>query len=73
MPLPRVASSLLKGELDPELIFTVKTRQLRITSAEPIPWTLDGEYGGSPADVTIENLPRGLTIHLPVESMQPQE
>ena len=71
--LTRVASNLLKGELDPELIVTVKTRQLRITSAEPIPWTLDGEYGGSPADVTIENLPRALTIHLPVESLQPQE
>jgi diacylglycerol kinase family enzyme len=68
-----VASSLLKGELDPELIFTVKTRQLRITAAEPIPWTLDGEYGGSPADVTIENLPRALTVHLPVESLQPRK
>ena len=71
--LTRVASSLVKGELDPELIFSVKTRQLRITSPEPIPWTLDGEYGGSPSEVNIENLHRSLTIHLPVESLRPKK
>lgn len=68
--LTRVASNLVLGELDPELIFSVKTRRLRVTSPEPLPWTLDGEYGGSPTDVTIENLQRALTIHLPVESLQ---
>ena len=71
--LTRVASNLLLGELDPELIFSVKTKRLRITSPEPIPWTLDGEYGGSPAEVTIENLHRALTIHLPVESLRPEK
>ncbi len=71
--LTRVASNLLLGELDPELIFSVKTKRLRITSPEPIPWTLDGEYGGSPAEITIENLHRALTIHLPVESLRPEK
>lgn len=71
--LTRVASNLLLGELDPELIFSVKTKRLRITSPEPIPWTLDGEYGGSPSEVTIENLYRALTIHLPVESLRPEK
>ena len=71
--LTRLAANLLKGELDPEVIFTVKTRRLRITSPEPIPWTLDGEYGGSPTDISIENLPRALTIHLPAESLRPKK
>ena len=53
--LTRVASNLLLGELDPELIFSVKTKRLRITSPEPIPWTLDGEYGGEHKNVLIEN------------------
>ena len=69
--LTRVASNLLKGELDHEHIFTVKTRRLRVTSREPIPWTLDGEYGGSPDRVDIEVLPRALTVHLPAESVHP--
>ena len=71
--LTRVASNLLKGELDPAYIFNVKTRRLRVMSAEPIPWTLDGEYGGSPGDVDIETLPRALTVHLPVESLHPED
>ena len=71
--LTRVASNLLKGELDPEVLFTVKTRRLRVLSPEPIPWTLDGEYGGAPTDVTIENLPRALTLHLPLESLHPKK
>ena len=71
--LTRVASNLLKGELDPEVVFTVKTRRLRVTSPEPIPWTLDGEYGGAPTDVTLENLHRALTVHLPVESVRPTD
>lgn len=71
--LTRVASNLVLGELDPELIFSVKTRRLRVTAPEPLPWTLDGEYGGAPADVTIENCQRALTLHLPVESLQPKD
>lgn len=70
--LTRVASNLVLGELDPELIFSVKTRRLRVTAPEPLPWTLDGEYGGAPTDVTIENCQRALTLHLPVESLQPK-
>ena len=71
--LGRVASNLLMGELDPEMIVTVKTRRLRITSPEPIPWTLDGEYGGTCDAVDIENLPRALTIRVPAETLYPEE
>ena len=70
--LGRVASSLLQGELDPELVFSVKTRRLRITSPEAIPWTLDGEYGGACAVADIEARPRALTIRIPQETLLPK-
>ena len=70
--LGRVASSLLQGELDPELVFSVKTRHLRITSPEAIPWTLDGEYGGACAVADIEARPRALTIRIPQETLLPK-
>ena len=70
--LGRVASSLLQGELDPELVFSVKTRHLRITSPEAIPWTLDGEYGGACAVADIEARPRALTIRIPQETLLPR-
>ena len=63
--LSSTAKSLLQGELDNELILSVKTRRLRLVSEEPMPWTLDGEYGGTETVVQIENLPRALTIHGP--------
>ena len=63
--LQKTAKSLLQGELDNELILSVKTRRLRLVAEEPIPWTLDGEYGGTEIRADIENLPRALTIHGP--------
>jgi hypothetical protein len=71
--LEETPGNFIDAMVDDWLMGDESTRQLRITAAEPIPWTLDGEYGGSPADVTIENLPRALTVHLPVESLQPRK
>ena len=51
---------------------SVKTRQLRVTSREPIPWTVDGEYGGRYTDAVIENLPRALCINAPWGQVKPK-
>ena len=63
--LSNTAKSLLQGELDNELILSVKTRRLRLVAEEPMPWTLDGEYGGTELRADIENMPRALTINGP--------
>lgn len=36
--------------------------RLKVSSAEPLPWTLDGEYGGDPETVEIKNLTRAVTL-----------
>ena len=38
------------------------TSRLTITAQDPIPWTLDGEYGGAPETAKIENLHKALTL-----------
>ncbi len=38
------------------------TSRLRVTCAEEVPWTLDGEYGGSPRTADIENCRHAVTI-----------
>ena len=38
------------------------TSRLKVTCAEPVPWTLDGEYGGAPDVVEIENCKHAITI-----------
>ena len=73
LDLTRAINGLLVGELDPELIYTVKTRKLRVLSREPMPWTLDGEYGGTRSEVNIENLTRALEINVPGEYLMPKK
>lgn len=36
--------------------------RLKFTAQEPIPWTLDGEYGGAPQTVQIQNLQNAITL-----------
>ena len=39
-----------------------RTSRLTITSRQAVPWTLDGEEGGKPKKVCIENHPRAITV-----------
>ena len=36
--------------------------RLKFTASEPLPWTLDGEYGGAPDTAVIENLHKAITL-----------
>ena len=38
------------------------TSRLKVTAAEALPWTLDGEYGGDPEAARIENLHKAITL-----------
>ena len=39
-----------------------QTARLTVESETPIPWTLDGEFGGDECRAEIENLPRAVTL-----------
>ena len=43
-------------------ILSFHTEQVTITSAEPLPWTLDGEFGGQHEEVHIINKKQALEI-----------
>lgn len=43
-------------------ILAFHASHLAVASPEALPWTLDGEYGGSPRAVEIQNLPKALTL-----------
>lgn len=44
--LQDVINSLLAGDLQSDLIVSIPVSDLLVTSEEPLPWTIDGEYGG---------------------------
>lgn len=47
---------------DSELVYSFKTKQIKFTSNEKVPWTLDGEFGGEQESILIENIHQGMEI-----------
>ena len=64
MELNNIMVSLLNRDIDTNAMYCFRTSRLEITSAEPLPWTLDGEYGGTHTKVVIENICRGMDIRV---------
>ena len=48
----------------------VKLNEVRFESVEPIPWTLDGEYGGTHEEVVIKNKNQALQIMVKEEAVE---
>ncbi|MCR4797030.1 MAG: YegS/Rv2252/BmrU family lipid kinase [Lachnospiraceae bacterium] len=47
---------------DTELVYSFQTRQIKLTSSDKVPWTLDGEFGGKMDSVIIKNLRESVEI-----------
>lgn len=60
-----IAKDILRGESDSRYIYAFKTKHLKIKSEESIPWTLDGEYGGTHKEVDLMNLQQVLKMIVP--------
>lgn len=64
MELQEILRAIVMREDNSELIYSFKTKKIRIESQEQIPWTLDGEYGGNPREVEIQNRHKALNLYL---------
>lgn len=60
--LRAVSSALLSHDDTAEGIVSLQAKKMRITSSQPLPWTLDGEFGGEVEQVDFSVLPRSLRI-----------
>lgn len=67
LEMQEIVRNLLSMEDNTDLIYSFKAKMLSIESDEDVAWTLDGEYGGSPKNVEIENLHRALNLYLKSE------
>ncbi|MCC8182544.1 MAG: hypothetical protein LIO45_06200, partial [Clostridiales bacterium] len=61
LDLNQVAAALLSRQPN-EYIASIQSNSVCFQSEEPVSWTLDGEFGGEHRELTIENLPRYVTI-----------
>ena len=67
--LQEIIAALLIEQADTKHVYTFRTGHITFESIEEIPWTLDGEYGGSHDMVTIDNLNKQLQIMVPEEHL----
>lgn len=47
---------------DTELVYSFRTKEIKFTCNEEVPWTLDGEYGGSTDCITVKNMQEAMEI-----------
>ena len=47
---------------DCELVYSFKTKQIKFTSNEKVPWTVDGDFGGEQESIVIQNIHQGMEI-----------
>ena len=47
---------------DTDLVYSFQTGRIKLTSAQAVPWTLDGEFGGEIESVVIQNLKESMEI-----------
>ena len=66
---PAVANALLTGEENNRVV-VFKTSKITFHCEDEVPWTTDGEFGGSYRDVTVENLHYAMTLRLGTEHHQ---
>ena len=70
LEMQEIVRNLLNMEDNSDLIYSFKARKLTVEAEEEVAWTLDGEYGGSPRLVEIENMQQALDVLIPLNIRQ---
>ena len=64
LELQQIVTALMMAEDNIDLIHSFKTGRITFEAEELIPWTLDGEYGGSYRLAEVENRHQALSLYL---------
>ena len=62
LELQIIINSMVTNDLNEKFIHIYKASHIKISSATPVPWTLDGEFGGEETEITIKNHQKRLHI-----------
>ncbi len=69
--LNRLGAALLRRDFQDPLFYCFQSDKFRIEFDTPVPWTLDGEFGGDVAEADIVNHKRAIRIMVPAQSDPP--
>ena len=68
--LQGILNGFLVGEFNEKYVYCLKSSRMKITADRPVPWSLDGEYGGTRTEVEISNHKQALRILVPERSIK---
>lgn len=60
--LQEILAALLVENIDSKYMYSFRSSYVEVESREPVPWTLDGEFGGEHTHVEIRNHQRAVDI-----------
>ncbi len=63
--LTAVVNSILHQDFASEFVHSFKSSRAHFRSLSEVPWTLDGEFGGTPCEVEIEAVPHAIRVFAP--------
>lgn len=70
LELNEIVTSLLTRVDNTDLIYSFKTGEIRFYMEKDVPWTLDGEYGGTHREVTVRNCHQAVKIMVEAAEME---
>ena len=68
--LNELLGAIVMRQINSDRIYSFKSGEVRFESVEAIPWTLDGEYGGTHEEVVIKNKNQALQIMVKEEAVE---
>ena len=71
--LNAVAAAVLKQDFTGKYFYLLRASHIEFYFDEPVPWTLDGEFGGDVRRAEIRNHRRALRIMIPADKVLPAE
>lgn len=68
--LNELLGAVMMRQINPDRMYSFKSGEVHFESVEAIPWTLDGEYGGTHEEVVIQNKNKALQIMVQEEAVE---
>lgn len=62
-----IVGSLIARDFKPDHFHILQSDAVTLTFEDPVPWTLDGEYGGDTDRAVVVNIPKPIRIMVPQE------
>ena len=66
--LNELLGAIVKGQINPQRMYSFKSSSVKFECEEEIPWTLDGEFGGVHREVVVKDKKQALSIMIPNSS-----